>query len=244
MKKKNLLITLLILVSLPIRSESSFRDSLYALSANIQYEYNHTYLHSASLQMDAFLPLTHYFEGEVNLRASLNNTYNFGIKMQPKFALPVGELYLRTQLSYGLILRNRFHELCTVIGIGYRMDYMDVMVAYGSRLMATMDMDKNSIEHGINEPHNLIYRAEVYARPQYSPWNISVWVSNLTSHQMERMFTPMFGLRSHIDIVPSWRLQLGGMIKPVGLSNLAPSFYGAEVNVGVQYRFSRKEKKS
>ena len=54
---------------------------------------------------------------------------------------------------------------------------------------------------------------------------------------MERMFTPIFGLRTTADIGCHWRLIIEGKCKPVGLSNFVPTFYGAEGGLGLMYRF-------
>ncbi len=157
--------------------------------------------------------------------------------LRPKFLLPVGELYFDTQLLYNLYLRNRIHGVCAGISFGYRMDYVNVRVGYGIRLAAVMDMSKHSTENGIFEPHNLLYYVEVFARPACSKWNLSACVTNVTDFQMERMFTPSFMLNAYVDVHDRWRLRISAACKPVGMSNLTPSFYGADARLGVDYRF-------
>lgn len=239
MKIKYLLLSLLLLLATTtLKAESYYGDNCYAIGAQAGYGYNHTYLHYGQFGINAFLPIHRHFEGEVNLRATTASTYSVNVRTQPKFMLPVGELYLRTQIQYNLILRDRFQGLNGIFGVGYRMDYVDVMVAYGTRVMATLDMVNTSTEHGISEPHNFVYRVEAFVRPHTSPWNLSFWASNLTDYQMERMFTPLFGARARVTLAPGWQLNLYAMVKPVGISNLAPSFYGAEAGVGCMYLFN------
>lgn len=218
-------------------ASSVYRDSCYAVGVTGGYAFNNTYGHYGRFSVDAYLPITYYFEAEVNIRTSTANVHDFGLRMQPKFRLPVGELFLGARVQYNLFARNNIHGLSTALTIGYRMEYIRVEIGYGNRLYATQNMSKHSTENGINEPHNLIYRVEVFARPPESGWNISACVTNITEYQMERMFTPMFALRSTVDIGRHWRLTMEGLCKPVGLSNLTPSFYGAEGAIGAMYRF-------
>lgn len=236
-KRLFILLTACVLITGQTIASSVYRDSCYSVGVTGGYAYNHSYGHYGVFTVDAFLPITYYFEGEVNIRTSTANVHDFGVRMQPKFRLPYGEMFLDTRVQYNLFARNNFHGVSLAIGLGYRMEYVSVEVGYGSRISAFMDMSKHSTENGLHEPHNLIYRVEVFARPPESGWNISACVTNITEYQMERMFTPIFMLRSTVDIGQHWRLRIEGACKPVGLSNLVASFYGAEGVVGVMYRF-------
>jgi hypothetical protein len=54
---------------------------------------------------------------------------------------------------------------------------------------------------------------------------------------MERMFTPIFILRSYVDVTEQLRLCFSGQCKPVVIANQAASFFGAEMSAGASYRF-------
>ena len=216
---------------------SMYRDTCYSVGLTGSYAYNETYEHYGSVAVNAYLPIHRYFEGAVDIRCQTANIYDFSARLRPKFLLPVGELYFETQIMYNLISRNNLHGVCAALSIGYRMDYVQVHIGYGTRTFATIDKSKHSSETSVHEPHNLVYYAEVFVRPHTSMWNLSACITNMTEYQMERMFTPMFILNSHVNIGSHWRITMRGLCKPVGLSNYAPSFYGAEGSVGAQYRF-------
>lgn len=237
---KKLLFTLLVIPLALVEqahASSVYRDSCYSVGVTGGYAYNHSYGHYGVFTVDAYLPITYYFEGEVNIRTSTANVHDFGFRLQPKFRLPYGEMFLDTRVQYNLFARNEFHGVSIALGVGYRMEYVSVEIGYGTRISAFFNMSKHYSENGLNEPHNLVYRVEVFARPPESGWNISACVTNITDYQMERMFTPMFSLRSTVDIGRHWRLAFEGMCKPVGISNLVASFYGAEGRIGAMYRF-------
>ena len=232
-----LILTLLTLVSQSAKSASVYQDSCYAIGMTGGYAYNNTYEHYGHFSIDAFLPITHSFYVEVNMRTSTASVHDFALHLHPKIILPVGELFLATRIQYNLFARNEFHSLSTSFFVGYRMDYVSAEIGYGSRVSAFIDLSKHTAENGISEPHNLVYRVEVFARPPQAKWNISTYVTNVTEYQMERMFTPIFGLRTTADIKEHWRIIFEGRCKPVGISNLVASFYGVEGIIGLDYRF-------
>ena len=232
-----LIISVFTLIPQSARAASVYRDSCYAIGMTGGYAYNNTYGHYGHISIDAFLPITYYFDAEVNVRTSTANVHDFAVHLHPKIILPVGELFLATRIQYNLFARNEFHSLSTSFCVGYRMDYVSAEIGYGSRVSAFIDLSKHTAENGISEPHNLVYRVELFARPPQAKWNISAYVTNITEYQMERMFTPIFGLRTTADIKDHWRFIFEGRCKPVGLSNFVPSFYGAEGVIGLMYRF-------
>ena len=241
-KRKKLLFMIPVAVMLMLPppmayANEHYKDTCYAVGISGGYAYNNTYRHYGVFSVDAYLPVTSYFEGEVNVRLSTVNVYDFGVRLQPNFKLPYGELFLGTRVQYNLYARNDIHGVSMALTAGYRMPYLSAEIGYGTRLSAFMYMSKHSTENGINEPHNMVYRVEVFARPPEAGWNISARVTNMTEYQMERMFTPIFSLRSTVDIGRHWRLRFEGSCKPVGISNLTATFYGAEGVVGAMYRF-------
>jgi hypothetical protein len=237
---RKLIILALVAISFcvpPLQAHCVYRDSTYSIGLACSYAYNETYEHYGAFSVDAYLPVHRHFEGEVNIRMLTANSYDLGGKIRPKFYLPVGELYLETQILYNLIRRNSLHGVCGAFSIGYRMDYVQVHIGYGTRSFWPLFKSTHTSETSVHEPHNLVYYVEVFARPHTSSWNISACVTDMTEYQMERMFTPMFILNSYVNIGAHWRITARALCKPVGLSNLTPSFYGAEVRVGGYYRF-------
>ena len=232
-----LIVSVFAIIPKSAQAASVYRDSCYAVGMTGGYAYNNTYQHYGHISVDAFLPITNYFDAEVNIRTSTANVHDFAVHLHPKIILPVGELFLATRIQYNLFARNEFHSLSTSFSVGYRMDYISAEVGYGSRVGAFIDLSKHTAENGVSEPHNLVYRVEVFARPPQAKWNISAYVTNITEYQMERMFTPIFGLRTMADIKDHWRLVFEGRCKPVGVSNFVASFYGAEGVIGLMYRF-------
>lgn len=228
---------LMLITIIGVKASNVYRDSCYALGVTATVGYNETYEHYGAFTVDAYLPIHSYFEGNVNVRLLTVNTYDFGVRIRPKFSLPVGELYLETQIIYNLICRSSLHGVSAALSIGYRMDYLQVHVGYGTRSFGMIHKSKHTSETSVHEPHNLVYYVEVFARPCTSIWNISACATNITEYQMERMFTPMFILNSYVNIGSHWRLKVRGLCKPVGISNYAPSFYGLEATIGGEYRF-------
>ena len=228
---------LLCAAGIGVQAGSMYRDTCYSIGIGGSYAYNETYEHYGSISLNAYLPIHDHFEGAADVRFQTANVYDFSARLRPKFLLPVGELYFETQITYNLIKRNDLHGISAALSFGYRMDYIQAHIGYGTRTFATIDKSKHSTETSVYEPHNLIYYVEVSVRPHTAGWNLSACVTNCTEYQMERMFTPMFIINSYANIGPHWRFTLRGLCKPVGISNYAPSFYGAEGSVGVQYRF-------
>lgn len=226
-----------------VRATEHYRDSVYSLGGQVEYAYNHIYRHYAMFSVDAFMPINPYFNAKASMLATTANTYVVHVCAQPRFPLRMGELYLQTDLLYNAYASARYHGLAGAFSFGYRFDYLDVMVGYGARLMASFDIDFNTLEHGIFEPHNFVYRLAVSARPYTSFWNVTAYITNLTDYQMERVLTPMFGLDCHVDVLPNLRIAPQVLIKPVGILNSIPSFFGAECGVNVQYLFTKEKNK-
>ena len=231
-----------VMYSPPVSAYNAYRDTCYSIGLSAGYAYNIIYGHHGVFDVYAFLPVNPHFEGEIHLHATTANTYTVGVSAQPKFPIrrngkDYGEILIDTRLMYELFLRNRIHGLAASFAVGYRWDYIYVKVGYGLRLASMMDLTSHSTDNGILEPHNLVYHAEVFVRPHTSPWNLSFCVTDMTESQMERMFTPIFIVNSYVDLSPHWRLEMSGKCKPVGIANLAPSFFGAEGKIGARYRF-------
>ncbi len=212
-------------------------DTTYVVGVSAGYGYNETYAHYGLFTLDTRLPISSHFAGEVNTRAQTVNSYDFSFHLYPIFPLKSGKLFFDMHILYNLNARNRIHGLCGGLSFGYTMDYVELSVGYGIRLSAIFGMSKRTAENGLFEPHNLLYHVELYARPRSSIWNISACISNVTDYQQERMFTPVFFIKNYVMLRAHWKLKTEIACKPVGLSNLSPSFYGATGRIGIEYHF-------
>ena len=212
-------------------------DTTYSLSMHAGYGHNLTYGSMANFDVDAYMPVSPYFETQASLRFSTANTYALGVQLRPKFALPVGEMYLEDRLLMNIIKRYHYSDFVQTLSVGYRMQYVNVQVGMSTRVMIPMPYDQHQGDELICEPFDAVYRVEAFVRPETSPWNISLCVSNMDNYQIERMWQPMFYLGGWYDVNEHWRVRLSGKMKLAGMFHLNAHYYGAEVRVGAEYRF-------
>ncbi len=233
---KKLLLTLALL---PLMAAAQIQpgDSRYSISLHAGYGHNRTYGSMGNFDIDAFMPINQHFEMQADIRMSTANFYSFGVQMRPKFALPVGEMFLEDRLMARLITRDAFNEVTQALSLGYRMQYVSIQLGMSTRLIIRQPYEWHSTESIICEPFNVLYRVEGFVRPQTSPWNISLCVSNMDNYQIERVWQPMFMLGSWYDPTDHWRVRLYAECKPTGMFHLNATYYGAEVRVGAEYRF-------
>jgi hypothetical protein len=218
-------------------SAMAYAQSPYSLALYAGYGHNLTYGSFANFDVDAYLPINPYFEMEANLRTSTANVHSLGLQMRPKFALPVGELFLEDRLMANLVARDQVSELIHSISLGYRMQYVSAQLGFFSRVIVPMPYEKNSNNATIAEPFKLLYRVEAFVRPETSCWNLAVAISNVDDHMMERPWNPMLYLRGWYDIDAHWRLHLAGKYKNAGMFHMNAHYYASEVRVGAEYRF-------
>ena len=212
-------------------------DARYEVTGRLEYSYNKSWGHHANIDAQALLPINKHFEMNVNLQASFKNVYTVGVILRPKFPLPVGEMFFDTEVLYKAVVRARQMDLVTALSLGWRFDYLSVQIGSFCRVMESYDRVENS-EEGYNvEPFNLLYRLEVFARPQACNWNISAVFANYDDFQFERMWQPLFMLGGRYDIDHNWRVHLQAECKPTGMFHLNAAFYGATVRAGFTYRF-------
>ena len=88
MRKRIILTLLLCVICMAVHAYSVYRDSCYSVGLSGTYAYNETYGHYGAFTVDAYLPITYYFEGEVNIRTATANVHDFGLHFRPKFILP------------------------------------------------------------------------------------------------------------------------------------------------------------
>ena len=225
-----------------LNAQSVGDDSCYSVGVNTGYGYNRVYGHHALFDLYAGLPFTESFHSAVYMRINTSNCYHFSLRLQPRFVHGSkdnykGEILLETCFLYDLYLRNHIHGFNAAFMIGYKYDYITVSIGYGLRLFSDMQLSVHEAENGITEPHNLVYHVECFVRPSASTWNISVCVTNMTEYQMERMFVPLFILSGYYQVSAHWLVKARVQCKPIGIANLAPSFFGADGSIGCCYKF-------
>jgi len=214
-----------------------FGERKYGITVLGEYSYNTTWGHHGNLDVQGLMPFNPHFEMEAKMQLSSANVYSGAIQLRPKFEVPVGELFVETDILYRGVVRNRLSDITAALGIGYRMDYVSVTLGVFSRVLSNWDRSVHTDENYVLEPFNLLYRIEVFCRPQNNPWNLSFCVSNTDDYQMERMWQPLFMVGAWYDVVEHWRLNFGAECKPTGMFHLDATFYGATFRTGFTYRF-------
>lgn len=235
--KKGILFLVLLCPLWLFAGNPGFGERHYSLSAMAEYSYNTTWGHHGNFDVQALMPFNPHFEMEAKLQFSTANVHTMALQFRPKFELPVGEMFLETDVLYRAVARNRIHDFTAALGVGYRMDHVSVTLGVFSRVMDDWDRDWHSNETYVVEPFNLLYRIEVFCRPQNNPWNLSFMFSNVDDYQLERMWQPLFSVGAWYDLNNHWRLNFAAQCKPTGMFHLDASFYGATLRAGFSYRF-------
>ena len=212
----------------------------YTLSFHAGYAHNLTYGSYANFDLDAYMPINHFFDMQANFRTSTANMHMVGVQLRPKFDLPVGQLYLEDRVMYRWIARDKFNDFTHALSLGYMMEYVNAQVGMSTRIIIPQPYTHRSEDEMILEPFNVIYRVEAFVRSQDSPWNISLCVANIDNYQIERVWQPMFYLGGWYDITDHWRVKLTGKYKLAGMFHLNAHYYGAELRAGVEYRFTER----
>ncbi|MBQ6723239.1 MAG: hypothetical protein IJQ84_01840 [Paludibacteraceae bacterium] len=220
-----------------LAAEPGFGTREYRLTVMGEYSYNKTWGHHGNLDVQSLLPFNDYFEMEAKVQLSSANVYSGALQFRPKFELPVGEMFIETDLYYRAVVRNQLGDLTAALGVGYRMDYVSVTLGMYGRVFDDWKRDRHTNETYVVEPFNLLYRVEVFCRPQDNNWNLSFLFSNIDDYQMERMWQPLFGVGAWCDLGDNWRLVFGAQCKPTGMFHLDATFYGATFRTGFTYRF-------
>ena len=213
-------------------ASTTWRFAVYA-----GYGHNLTYGSYANFDVDAYMPINQHFDMQANVRTSTANFHTMGVQLRPKFILPIGELYIEDRLLMRFVSRDSFRDFVHALSVGYKMQYVNVQVGMATRIITPLPYSNRSEDEMILEPFDAVYRVEAFVRPQTSPWNISLCLSNMDNYQVERMWQPMFYLGGWYDITKHWRVRLSGKYKLAGMFHLNAHYYGAEVRAGVEYRF-------
>ena len=236
MKKITTLI-LLLAALLPAMAQVQYGTNRYAVRLNVGYLHNTTYGSYAGFDIGAFMPINEHFEMQADLRFTTANTHSIGVQLRPKFAVPVGEMFIENRLLAGLYPRDGINDLTETLAIGYRMEYVSVQLGMSTRLIIQSPYNWHDSQNIIVEPFNLCYRIEAFVRPQVSPWNISLCISNMTDYQIERLWQPIFMLGGLYKIDEHWQVNLSALCKPTGMFHLNAKYYAAEVRAGFAYNF-------
>ncbi len=210
--------------------QQPMRISVYA-----NYGYNYTYLNYGGVSAIATLPLNEHFELVAGIQALSTNIHTASANIRPLFPLPVGALYLDTRLLYTASFRHSLHDIAASVGIGYRMDYVDVQFGLQARMLNSFYRDKHSEDEIIFEAPHLLYGVEAFVRPQTSNWNISLRLANYDDFQIERMWQPIFRIGAYYDVNADWRVLADVTCKPTGMFHLNASFYDIRLRAGFAY---------
>ena len=237
MRKNILSIICSLLLAFPVMAQVQPGSSQYSVSLHTGYGHNLTYGSFANFDLDAYLPINQHFDMQANLRVSTENFYTFGVQLRPKFALPIGELYIEDRMLMRLVSRDQYNDFVHTLSVGYMMQYVSVQVGMSNRVIIPVPYLHHSNAELISEPFDMVYRVEAFVRPQTSPWNISLCVSNMDNYQVERMWQPMFYLGGWYDINDHWRVRLSGKMKLAGMFHLNAHYYASEVRFGAEYKF-------
>ena len=231
--KKLIIISLgfLTFMSLPLCASDR-----YTLSFDMGYGHNLTYGSFANFDLGAYMPFNTHLEMQADVRLSTANPYAIGVQMRPKFALPVGEMYIEDRLFTKFFCRDNSLDFVHAISVGYKMQYVNVQLGMTNRVMLPPNSESGG-DTFVCEPFDLLYRVEVNVRPTTSVWNLSLALSNVDDYEIERMWQPMFYLGGWYDINDHWRVSLRGKLKLAGMFHLTAHYYASEVRVGTQYRF-------
>ena len=237
MKKKIIFVLGSLLFAIGATAQVQHGESQYAVSLHVGYAHNLTYGSYANFDLDAYMPINPHFDMQASVRTSTADFTTTGVQLRPKFILPVGELYLEDRLMLRFMARDSFCDFVHAFSVGYKMQYVNVQVGMSNRIITPLPYVSRSEDAMVLEPFDLVYRVEAFVRPQTSPWNISLCISNMDNYQVERMWQPMFYLGGWYDVTKNWRVRLSGKYKMAGMFHLNAHYYGAEVRAGVEYRF-------
>lgn len=207
-------------------------SSGYELSLSAAYGFNTSWSHYGGASLSAYLPFHRNFEAEAFTQYMSAGDFTSSVSLRPKYALPVGEMFLDGGICYKLLHKYRISDFCAALSLGYRMDYVSAQIGCFTRKIIDMD-SKGSQDEAIN----FVYRVSFNVRPASSVWNLGGGISNFTEFEYERPWQPVFFLNGHYSINPRLRARAVVYIKPTGIFHLTANFYGIRTELGVTYAF-------
>ena len=63
------------------------------------------------------MPFNPHFEMEARLQFSTANIHTGVVQIRPKFELPVGEMFIETDVMYRAVARNRIGDITAALGV-------------------------------------------------------------------------------------------------------------------------------
>lgn len=219
------------------RGFDNTRSTHYALSLQTEYMYNRTHGSIGNFAAIATMPLNPHFELRAGIQASTINHHTLALQMRPKFDLPIGQLFIDGNMLYKAAIPYNQWDLVGALSVGYRMDFLSFQVGSFARIMDFYKRDGHSASAYNVEPFNLMYRVQVFCRPQTEQWNLWFAIANFDEWQYERMWQPMFFAGAHYDFNEHWQLNLAAQCKLAGMFHLDATFYAAYLRAGFTYRF-------
>ncbi|MCQ2351822.1 MAG: hypothetical protein MJ003_07640 [Paludibacteraceae bacterium] len=193
-----------------------------------EYSYNIQWKSMANFDLKSTFAKTPYFEFTTALQFSTLNVHTVDFRLKPRLPLPIGELFLDFEPYYRIDVKDRIHDAAIAASVGYRFDYLSFQVGWFGRFLVPFD---GGGYH--KELANILYGVEVFCRPQYSNWNISLRMSNFNDYQIERWSEPLFMLSARYDLFDMMRLSAGVECKPVGIGNVQAQFFGITARIGI-----------
>jgi len=195
-----------------------------------EYSYNKSWGSMANFDIKSSYYIGQYFEMLSAIQLSTANVYTFQMTARPRLPLPVGELFLDVEPYYRAVVRNKIHDACIALSLGYRFDYLSFQFGWSGRFLVPFSGSGYA-----KELTNLLYRVEVFCRPQFSEWNISGGAAHIDDFQIERWQMPFFFLGGRYDFANMFRLSALVEVKPAGMTHGQGSFYGITARVGIGF---------
>ncbi len=75
------------------------------LSFQTEYDFNRIYRSYGSFNLQALCPINPHFELDARVQAQTANIYTIAAVARPTFDVPVGQLYMETELLYKMVMR-------------------------------------------------------------------------------------------------------------------------------------------
>jgi len=214
-----------------------FGEERYSVSLMAEYAYNRTWEHMGNIDVMAHMPVVKNVQIDARLQYQSANVWTGAVVVRPTFDLPVGQMFIETEVLNKWVVRNRMNDFTAALSLGWRFDYLSVQAGCFTRVLNSWDRNWHTTETYETEPFNVLYRVEVFCRPQTCNWNISAAFSNKDDWQMERVWQPLFLLGGRYDVDEHWRVHLDGQLKITGMFHLNATFYAAYLRAGFSYRF-------
>lgn len=244
MMRKTVILILLCCLSIGVQAINP-RDSLsagfgkpcYTLKIGAAYAYNRSLESMGNFHVQTLLPFHSNIEMIAGIGLSTANIYSGRIVIRPKVDFRVGELYWDAIFDYRSIVRDNQWNCAMALAMGYRMDYLNLQIGWCGRVMnfyPTYDATLSACEW---EKFNLLYRLEIYCRPQRCRWNLMFCATDYDDFVIERMAQPLFLMNGRYDIDNHWRVEAEAEMKPTGMMHMNATFYSATFKVGFSYQF-------